>query len=164
MKRAFLSLGGNMGDTAALLREAARKLDGRSDITVIAKSSLYRSEPWGHTDQPDFINGALALLTELEPLALLDICQELEAQAGRERPLHWGPRSLDIDIISMDGVVLDDTRLILPHPLYQERRFVLQPLMDILGDETAPPLAPLRPLLAACAQRPAIYRLPDLTW
>ena len=159
MNRAFLSLGSNLGDARGWLRMAVDCLARPAEIRLLARSALYRSEPWGYTEQPWFYNAALAVETDLAPLELLDFCQKLELVAGRELSIHWGPRTLDIDIISIDGIVMDTQRLILPHPHYRERRFVLQPLSDLLDGPAPPPLKDIGVLLAQCPARPLVERV-----
>jgi len=159
MNRAFLSLGGNLGDARAWLTLAADRLASAPELRLLARSALYRSEPWGYTEQPWFYNAAAAVETELPPLELLKFCQSIEREAGRERRIPWGPRTLDIDIVSMDGVVLDTPELTLPHPRYAERRFVLQPLSDLLPGPAPPPLRDIGTLLALCPPSPRVERV-----
>ena len=94
-------------------------------------SGFIETEPFGYTEQPRFLNGCLGLDTLLEPLELLDALQAIEQAAHRERKIHWGPRTLDLDLLFYDGLVLDTERLTLPHPGVPERRFVLEPMCEI---------------------------------
>jgi 2-amino-4-hydroxy-6-hydroxymethyldihydropteridine diphosphokinase len=131
---AALSLGGNVGDVATAFREALNAFERHRDVKIVARSQVWRTPPWGKTDQPDFLNMAVLLNTSLAPLQLLALCQQIEATGGREREERWGPRTLDIDIIAIDDLVLDDETLTLPHPRARERAFVLIPLAEIAGD------------------------------
>ena len=133
MVEALLGLGGNVGDVQATLERAVAMLcDGR-DVRLVARSSDYRTAPWGVTDQPPFVNMALAVDTTLTPRALLDRALRVEAMFGRDRAREqrWGPRVLDIDIIAFDGLEVNEAGLMLPHPRVFERAFVLVPLAEI---------------------------------
>lgn len=136
MAEALLALGGNVGDVRATLDRAEALLCEPGDVRVLAKSSDYRTPPWGVTDQPPFANRCLAVETALPPLALLDRVQAVEGALGRDRTRErrWGPRTADIDILAYDDLVLDDPRLTLPHPRMFERGFVLVPLAEIAGE------------------------------
>jgi 2-amino-4-hydroxy-6-hydroxymethyldihydropteridine diphosphokinase len=133
MVEALLALGGNLGDVQATLDQAISAFcDGR-DVRLVARSSDYRTAPWGVTNQPPFVNLALVVDTVLAPRALLDRALRVEAMFGRDRSREqrWGPRSLDIDIIAFDGLEIDEPGLTLPHPRLFERAFVLAPLAEI---------------------------------
>jgi len=147
VSRAYVGFGGNLGDPAKTLRAAAAELERRAG-DLAAASPVYRSDPVGLTDQPPFLNAVAAIDTELDPEALLDVLLAIEAEHGRVRDVRWGPRTLDLDLISFDDVVHDALRLTLPHPRAHEREFVLRPLCDIAPDL---PLAgrPAREWLAA---------------
>lgn len=127
--RAFLSLGSNLGDRRALLRDAVDSLPD-----VVAVSPVYETAPVGGPEQDNFLNLVVQLDTELTPTQLLGVCHRIESSAERVRDVRWGPRTLDIDIIWMDGVQMDDERLTIPHPRWKERRFVLAPLRDLAPD------------------------------
>jgi len=133
MTRAFLSLGSNMGDSLALLREAVASMDG-----VVAVSPLYRTDPVGGPEQDPFLNIVVELDTELAPHALLGMCHRLESAADRVRIVHWGPRTLDVDIVWMDGVTMAEPDLEIPHPRMRSRRFVMAPLSDLAPDVAGP--------------------------
>lgn len=136
MVEALLGLGGNLGDVQSTLDQAVAVLcDGR-DVRLLARSSDYRTAPWGVTDQPPFVNLALVVDTTLTPRALLDRALRVEAMFGRDRAKEqrWGPRILDVDIIAFDGLELKEGGLILPHPRLFERAFVLAPLAEIAPD------------------------------
>ena len=134
MATAWLSLGGNIGDPAAQLADAIRRLDAHDHIRVIAQSSVIRTKAWGKTDQPDFANMAAAVETDLLPIDLLHACLDIERDMGRVRHEVWGPRLIDIDIIAYERLEMDTTKLILPHRFAHERDFVLEPLREISPD------------------------------
>ncbi len=134
LSRCALGLGGNIGDVRAAMAQALTALDDRPEISVKAVSQLYRTAPWGRTDQPDFLNAAALVETVLTPQALLQTCLGLERSAHRRRGTRWGPRTLDIDILYYDDVSIVTPNLTLPHPRMLDRAFVLAPLADIAGD------------------------------
>lgn len=134
MHRATLGLGGNIGDPVQSMARALQSLDRRADCTVIAVSRLYRTPPWGKTDQSFFFNACAAIDTTLAPVPLLDICLELEREMKRERLERWGPRTLDIDVLTYDDRVQSAPKLELPHPRMKQRGFVLMPLSDFASD------------------------------
>ena len=134
MTRVFLSLGSNLGGRERFLEEAVESL-GRS---VVAVSPLYETDPVGGPKQGRFLNLVVELDTDLSPRDLLAVCHRLESAAQRVREEHWGPRSLDVDIIHIDGVTVDEPDLQVPHPRMNVRRFVLAPLAD-LAPELVPP-------------------------
>lgn len=127
--RSFLSLGSNVGDRRALLRQAIDSLPG-----VVAVSSTFESDPVGGPEQGPFLNLVVQLDTDLDARQLLGVCHRLESAAGRVRDERWGPRTLDVDIIWIDGVTLDDADLVVPHPRWRQRRFVLAPLRELAPD------------------------------
>ena len=120
-----------MGQRCKALRKAIELIGNAEGIRLCGVSSFYETEPWGVKDQPDFINCALHIRTALPPLGLLGKLQEIEAALGRVRGEHWGARTMDIDILWMEGTELDHPRLSIPHPLITERAFVLRPLAQI---------------------------------
>lgn len=125
--RAYLGLGSNLGDRRALLRDAVRSLDG-----VVRVSPVYETDPvGGPSGQGAYLNIVVALDTELTPRQLLGVCHRLETAADRVRDERWGPRTLDVDILWVEGVEIHDEDLELPHPRLWDRRFVLAPLADI---------------------------------
>jgi 2-amino-4-hydroxy-6-hydroxymethyldihydropteridine diphosphokinase len=136
MAKAFLGLGGNVGDTQAILERAVTLLNDGRDIRLLARSSDYRTPPWGLEDQASFVNICVAIETVLTPHRLLQRIHGVERELGRNRAAetHWGPRTCDIDILSYDGVTLNEPDLILPHPRMFERGFVLLPLAEIAPD------------------------------
>ncbi|MCJ2014133.1 2-amino-4-hydroxy-6-hydroxymethyldihydropteridine diphosphokinase [Methylobacterium sp. J-076] len=132
--KAWLGIGSNIGDMAATLDRAVASLAAVPGIRVVARSPDYRTPPWGKTDQPWFLNGAVAIETDLDPHALLDACQGIERDLGRIREERWGPRIIDIDVLAYEGAAVDDERLVLPHRYVRERAFVLVPLNEIAPD------------------------------
>jgi 2-amino-4-hydroxy-6-hydroxymethyldihydropteridine diphosphokinase len=134
--RAFLAFGSNLGDSRALVARAIAMLTETPDIRLLARSSDYRTAPWGKTDQPAFINACIAVQTTLSPHALLGRAHAVERALGRDRAkeTRWGPRTADIDLIAYEGVTLAAPDLTLPHPRLFERAFVLKPLAEIAGD------------------------------
>jgi 2-amino-4-hydroxy-6-hydroxymethyldihydropteridine diphosphokinase len=136
MVEALLGLGGNLGDVQSTLDRAVAVFCDGHDVRLIARSSDYRTAPWGVTDQPPFVNLALVVDTTLTPRALLDRALSVEAMFGRDRAKEqrWGPRILDIDIIAFDGLEMNENGLTLPHPRLFERAFVLAPLAEIVPD------------------------------
>jgi 2-amino-4-hydroxy-6-hydroxymethyldihydropteridine diphosphokinase len=133
MAEALIALGGNVGDVRSTLDHAIATFCDGTEVRLIARSSDYRTPPWGVTDQPPFINCAIVTETKLAPQLLLDRALAVEAQFGRDRTRerHWGPRTLDIDLIAYDDVRLNTSTLTLPHPRLFERGFVLAPLAEI---------------------------------
>jgi 2-amino-4-hydroxy-6-hydroxymethyldihydropteridine diphosphokinase len=130
MTRAFLALGSNLGDRVAHLRAA---VDALPD--VVALSPVFETEPVGGPEgQGPFLNMVVQLDTELAPRDLLAWCRRLEDAAGRTRTVHWGPRTLDVDIVWVDGVTVDEPDLRVPHPWFRERPFVLAPLATLAPD------------------------------
>ena len=136
MTEALLALGGNVGDSRAVLDRAVALLCDGKDVRLTARSSDYRTPPWGVTEQPPFVNLCIAVETTLTPQALLTRAQDVERALGRDRAREqrWGPRSADIDIIAYDDLTLAEGELTLPHPRLFERAFVLVPLAEIAGD------------------------------
>lgn len=138
MTDAFIGLGSNLADPTAQLARAVTELATLPDTTLVAQSAFYSSHPVGPQDQPDFVNGAVWLRTRLRPLQLLDHLQEIERHHGRERKQHWGPRTLDLDLLIFGDHTINDERLTVPHPELPNRDFVLQPLLDLNADLTLP--------------------------
>ena len=128
---AALSLGGNVGDVAAAFDNTLAALRAHERIGNLRASQVYVTPPWGKTDQPDFLNMAVAFETTLTPRELLALIRELEARAGRTREERWGPRTLDLDIILYGDQVIDEPDLQIPHPRAHERAFVLVPLAEV---------------------------------
>lgn len=136
MAEALLALGGNVGNSRAILDRAINLLCDGKTVRLTARSSDYRTPPWGLKYQPHFVNLAIAVDTTLSPQQLLARAQEVELRLGRDRAHEKrnGPRTADIDIIAYDDVTLNEPNLTLPHPRWFERPFVLLPLAEIAGD------------------------------
>lgn len=130
-KKAYLAVGSNMGEKAAYIKEAVEKLVQNPKIRKVRMSELLVTKPYGGVEQDDFLNGAIELETLYTPMELLEFLQQTEAEAGRERLVHWGPRTLDLDILFYEDVVSDIPRLMIPHPDMQNREFVLKPLAEL---------------------------------
>jgi 2-amino-4-hydroxy-6-hydroxymethyldihydropteridine diphosphokinase len=136
MAEALLALGGNVGDARDTLDGAIAQFCDGAEVRLTARSSDYLTPPWGVRDQPPFVNLCIAVETSLTPHALLARAQEVERAFGRDRTKerHWGPRTLDMDILTYDDLVLRTPDLTLPHPRLFERAFVLVPLAEIAPD------------------------------
>jgi 2-amino-4-hydroxy-6-hydroxymethyldihydropteridine diphosphokinase len=134
---AFIALGGNVGDVRATFDRAVAMLCDDGVVRLLARSSDYRTPPWGVTDQPPFINAAIAVTTALPPHDLLSRAEDCERALGRvrARERRWGPRSIDLDLLAYDDLVLIDRDLILPHPHLFERAFALVPLAEIAPEQ-----------------------------
>jgi 2-amino-4-hydroxy-6-hydroxymethyldihydropteridine diphosphokinase len=132
----YLALGSNLGDRHENLRQAVAGLSPQIDIK--AKSHIYETDPWGYEDQPKFLNMAVRGQTYLEPEPLLKHLKRLEIALGRQMTFANGPRSIDIDILFFNDLILDTPLLTLPHPRLHERGFVLLPLMDLAPDLVHP--------------------------
>lgn len=128
---AYIALGSNLGDKEGYLREAVSKLDKAEGCRVGKVSDFLITPPYGYTDQDDFLNACLQLRTLLSPEELLDLLHGIEQQAQRKRDIHWGPRTLDLDIIFYDDLILDRETLQIPHIEMHKRDFVLRPLSQI---------------------------------
>ena len=136
MAEAFIALGGNVGDVRSTFDQAIAILCDSPMVRLTARSSDYRPPPWGIIDQPAFTNAVISVVTTLTPHALLDRAQDCERALGghRGREQRWGPRTVDIDVLAYDDLVLNDATLTLPHPHLFERAFVLVPLAEIAPD------------------------------
>jgi 2-amino-4-hydroxy-6-hydroxymethyldihydropteridine diphosphokinase len=133
---ALIALGGNLGDVRETFGRAVELLCADGTVKLTARSSDYRTPPWGVEDQPPFINACLRVTTALAPHALLAQMRRVETALGRDRAVEtrWGPRPIDIDLIAYDDVRISDAELELPHPRLFERAFVLVPLAEIVPD------------------------------
>ena len=133
---ALIALGGNIGDVRSTFDRAVAMLCDGSEVRLLARSSDYRTPPWGIADQPPFINAVIAVATSLSPRDLLARGLKVERALGRDRASEhrWGPRTLDLDLLAYDDLVLDSPDLTLPHPRLFERAFVLVPLAEIAPD------------------------------
>lgn len=128
---AYIALGSNMGDRESYLNNAVKALDTVKGCSVKKVSRFIETPPYGVTDQDDFLNGCLELRTLLPPGELLEELHRIEKQAGRERIVRWGPRTLDMDIIFYDDLIIEDAKLCIPHVEMHKRKFVLEPLCEI---------------------------------
>ena len=160
MAEALLALGGNVGNSRAILDRAVNLLCDGKEVQLTGRSSDYRTPPWGFKYQPHFVNLAITVETTLSPHELLARAQDVELRLGRDRAHEKrnGPRTADIDIIAYDDLTLNEPNLTLPHPRLFERAFVLVPLAEIVGDRV---IAGRRVAEAARAvDAGGIYRLP----
>jgi 2-amino-4-hydroxy-6-hydroxymethyldihydropteridine diphosphokinase len=134
--RAYLSLGTNLGDRKANLETILDLLAQQVDISRV--SSIYQTEPWGYSDQPFFLNQVAEINTTLRPVELLDFLKGIERQLGRKPTTRYGPRVADIDILFYGDEIIETDRLIVPHPRFRERAFVVVPLAEIAPDLLIP--------------------------
>jgi 2-amino-4-hydroxy-6-hydroxymethyldihydropteridine diphosphokinase len=135
--RAFLGLGSNQGDRLENLRRAVELL-GKRGARLIRSSRVYETDPVGGPPQPDFLNAVAEVETKLSPRDLLQICQDVERIMGRKREARWGPRLIDLDILSFGAEEIDQPDLQVPHPRMHERAFVLVPLLELVADPRLP--------------------------
>ena len=159
----YLGLGSNVGDRAAHLRAAVAAL-GEHGLVVEAVSSVYETEPVGEIlDQPNFLNAAVRIRTELDPEDLLDLCKAIEVEQGRMLGgQRHGPRPLDLDLLLLGDLELRSDRLTLPHPQVTSRRFVLEPMLELDPELTLPDGTPLAAALAQLGQGQQVKRLGPL--
>ena len=129
----YVGIGSNMGNREAFIRNAMLLLNEQRDCQIVKASSLFVTAPYGYTDQPEFINGCLQVKTLQNPQQFLDTLHAIEQRLGRERKIHWGPRTIDLDILLYDNEVIDTEALTVPHADMQNRMFVLKPLDEIAG-------------------------------
>ena len=153
MSVAFIALGANLGDPAATVNAAFAALAGLPQSMLTARSALYRTAPVGILDQPEFVNAAARITTQLAPEALLDELLAIEQRFGRIRAERNGPRTLDLDILLYDDLVIDTPRLTLPHPRLHLRAFVLYPLADVAPHLALPGRGSLAAWLPAVANQ-----------
>ena len=128
---AHIALGSNMGNREDNLKNAVTQIRSNKYCDVMNVSSFIETKPYGYTNQDDFLNGAIEIKTLLSPYELLDYLHEVENKASRTRTVHWGPRTLDLDIIFYDDLIIDSPTLVIPHPEMEKRDFVLNPLKQI---------------------------------
>ena len=131
MNKSYLGLGTNIDDRLNYLNQALKILNSHSDIKVSKKSKVYETKAWGYTEQADFLNMCIEIETNLEPNDLLHVCQDVERKLNRERKIRWGPRTIDVDILFFNDIILQEENLEIPHPRIKERAFVLIPLIDL---------------------------------
>lgn len=142
MSVAFLSLGSNKGDRLSVIQQAVNFLSADNSIEIAAASSFYETEPWGKKNQNWFVNAVIAVRTELSPVELLRVCQDIEAKLGRNRKLeeHWGERPIDIDILFYDNLIFSNEILTIPHKFVHMRAFALVPMLEIKANYVHPVL------------------------
>jgi 2-amino-4-hydroxy-6-hydroxymethyldihydropteridine diphosphokinase len=158
----FIGLGSNLSEPRQQLQEAVKHLAVLPATTLLSISSLYQSRPMGPQDQPDYLNAVACLETELEPEALLDQLQAIEADQGRLRDgQRWGARTLDLDILLYGALSMNTSRLIIPHPGTHEREFVLLPLKEIAPDLDIPGQGLVSELAERCDPN-GIFRVGEL--
>lgn len=136
--KAYLSIGTNEGNRNENLEKALSYLQSVTEIDVISVSSIYETEPWGGVEQNLFLNLVTKIDTVLDSESLLDACQEIENKIGRQRLVHWGPRTIDIDILLYDDLTIQTEKLTIPHPYMEKREFVLAPLREIAPELILP--------------------------
>lgn len=136
----YLSLGSNIGDRVGYIQQATSLLSANPDINIVATSSFYESEPWKMNSQNWFVNAIIQITTTLTPEDLLNECQRIESQLGRplNRGLEYLDRTIDIDIIFYDNLIINNTRLTIPHKHFHKRAFVLVPMLEIAEDYVHP--------------------------
>lgn len=152
MAIAYIALGSNLNQPVQQLKQALQAISALPASQIVASSSFYGSKPLGPQDQPDYVNAVVCIQTELEPLALLDALQQIENQQGRVRLRHWGERTLDLDILLYDQLVMQSPRLTIPHYDMQNREFVIVPLHQIAPDLQLPNGAKLADLISNFSQ------------
>lgn len=134
MMNVFIGLGSNLGNRKENIKKAIEKLSQTNGIQLLQQSTIIETEPYGKTDQPDFLNCVIQVKTEKNPELLLEICNNIENDLGRIRNEKWGPRTIDIDILFIDDMVIHTPDLIVPHPEVHLRAFVLTSLNEIAPD------------------------------
>jgi 2-amino-4-hydroxy-6-hydroxymethyldihydropteridine diphosphokinase len=134
---AYLALGSNLGDRLSTLQRAVDLLDAKPGIAVRRSSRVYETEPVG-PPQPDYLNAVIEVRTDLGPRELLEACLDVEAELGRVRGERWGPRTLDVDLLTYEDRSVDEPGLVVPHPRMHERAFVLVPLLELDPDPVLP--------------------------
>ena len=154
MNQVFIGLGSNIDDPLDRLSEAYQHLTAQAELSAIGLSKVYISSPQGPQDQPDFYNAVAGFTASLSPHELLTTLLNIETAMGRKRLRHWGERCIDLDLLLYGTAVIATDALILPHPRAHERRFVLDPLSELLGtDYVMPGQPPLKTLLSRCTQQ-----------
>lgn len=157
--RCALGLGSNMGDPLANLNEAVRRLEALAGTTLVARSSNYRTPPWGPVPQDDFVNICVVIDTLLTPEALLHHCLGIESEMGRVREVRWGPRVIDVDVLKYGNETIATPDLEVPHPRMGERAFVLVPLAEIWPDAALADGRMAAEALATCPDVETVVKL-----
>ena len=139
MATVYIGIGSNLEDRHRNCLRAIELLS-QNGLTVVKQSSMHETKPWGVTDQPEFVNMAVEVETDLEPAKLLEVLKKIEKNMGRQETTRWGPRIIDLDILLYNVIILRTDSLSIPHPLMHEREFVLEPLAEIAGDFIHPVL------------------------
>lgn len=134
MHKVYIGLGSNLNQPLEQLNKAVQTLSQLSELNNLVVSTFYQSKPVGPQDQPDFVNAVASFLTNLSPLDVLNTLQNIEQDHNRVRERHWGPRTLDLDLLLYDNEQINLPRLTVPHPLMLERGFVIKPLADLAPD------------------------------
>lgn len=134
MPRIYVAIGANLNNPKQQLDDACSSLIQLADFNSFQVSSYYRSRPMGNVEQPDYLNGVTSFTSDLTPLRLLDKLQQIELEQGRKRLVHWGPRTLDLDLLLYDNQIINHARLTVPHYGMKQRAFVLIPLFEIAPD------------------------------
>jgi len=165
MSRIFIALGGNMGDVVAHFRAARTQIEQWDHTHHVQSSLLYQTPPLGPPGQPDYSNAMLAITSTRAPLDILDALQSIELQHGRVRAEHWGPRTLDLDLIAIGALIMASERLCLPHPQMQNRQFVLRPLCDLAPNWQHPQLGTTAAIMLDALLEAGEMPLPKgITW
>lgn len=159
---AFIGIGSNLGDAPGHCREAIARMKAHPHLAIHATSSFYKTQPFGKTDQDWFVNAVVQLATDLPAMDLLHVLLNIEKEMGRERREKWGPRKIDLDLLFYDADVIRQEQLEVPHPGIAQRRFVLDPMMEIAPDFMHPTLhQTIRVLQSKLKDDFEITRLPD---
>jgi dihydroneopterin aldolase/2-amino-4-hydroxy-6-hydroxymethyldihydropteridine diphosphokinase len=157
---AYIGIGSNIGDKLKNCEKAISEILRLDRHKLLAKSSLFRTQPMGYTSQDWFVNGVIKIETDLEAHELLQALKTIESQLGREKTLRWGPRTMDLDVLFFDDIEIHNEELQIPHPLIQNRQFVLVPLAEIDRDLVHPILRKtIQQLLSALKEDQGVERL-----
>ncbi|MCD5326123.1 MULTISPECIES: 2-amino-4-hydroxy-6-hydroxymethyldihydropteridine diphosphokinase [Pontibacillus] len=152
MKEAYIALGSNIPPKANYLEQSLKLLHEHEDVEVLQASPIYETVPVGYTEQSDFLNMVAHIRTSLTAFSLLEVCQGIERDLGRERTIKWGPRTIDLDILLYNQENIETEELVVPHPRLQERGFVLVPLAELAPNLIVPVIGEsVSDLLAALA-------------
>jgi 2-amino-4-hydroxy-6-hydroxymethyldihydropteridine diphosphokinase len=147
-----LHLGSNQGDRMSFLKRGLELIEEQVG-QILTCSSIYETEAWGYKEQPAFFNMALKAKTLLSPFEVLTACQKIEADIGRNKNLHWGPRNIDIDVLYINDLVINTKRLLIPHPYLHIRNFVLYPLLEVDNERIHP--------IFGCSNQDLLNQSPD---